>query len=617
MKYLLCVLSLVIPSSLLAYENVVFPEDAVVNVKTAFGAKGDGVTDDTEALKKALDEVRMSTIYFPNGTYLISDSIGHFDAKPHGRKRFMNLQGQSRDGVIIRLRDNTPGFTDADTPKIVVSTYHGKSTNDAMSTNVRDLTIDVGSGNAGAVALRYMTNNYGSCARVTLKSSDPEGAGFIGLDMRQSQNGPGLVQHIFIDGFDYGIQSENTFSLVYEHIKMRNQRVLGYRNNRSRVTMRAIDFEGTVPFLENVKSAQMTLIEAKLVGQGNAKSVPAITVNNGKITLRDIQQTGFDATLVWPAKNGRIEGPIREWSGHTPVTLFEQKPASLRLPIRETPVVPWETDQSKWIAAPETGDITAELQRRIDEGVAQKKTTLYFPKTAKDPLISAPIRIHGTIRRIIGMNAVIKVKDKTGAFEKGQAVFTFSNIKAPVIQVERFFAIARKVPPSVHIFDNQSRAAVVLSNMNCRATVKKPAPGKTWYLEDFCPYRQNTFTVAKGEKVWARQFNPESPKAVMVHANGGFMWILGLKTEGRATHVLAENGAEVEVLGGVSYQSWGGQPLNPPMFICKDARLSVSAGIYHHKLPFDTVIQETYRGTTKTLVRQDLPGHIGLFRSAK
>ncbi|NJM15432.1 MAG: hypothetical protein HC896_08705 [Bacteroidales bacterium] len=63
-----------------AQENFVFPSNAgIVNVKTEFGAVGDGVTDDTEAIQNAINvrKFTLHTLYFPNGTYLVSKpSIG-------------------------------------------------------------------------------------------------------------------------------------------------------------------------------------------------------------------------------------------------------------------------------------------------------------------------------------------------------------------------------------------------------------------------------------------------------------------------------------------------------------------------------------------------------------
>lgn len=49
------------------------PEDWV-NVKD-FGAKGDGITDDTQAIQNAINTEATNTIYFPNGNYLILSQL--------------------------------------------------------------------------------------------------------------------------------------------------------------------------------------------------------------------------------------------------------------------------------------------------------------------------------------------------------------------------------------------------------------------------------------------------------------------------------------------------------------------------------------------------------------
>lgn len=50
----------------------------IINVKD-FGAKGDGVTDDTEAIQAALDTGK--SIYIPNGTYKISQTLNVYDGQ--------------------------------------------------------------------------------------------------------------------------------------------------------------------------------------------------------------------------------------------------------------------------------------------------------------------------------------------------------------------------------------------------------------------------------------------------------------------------------------------------------------------------------------------------------
>jgi polygalacturonase len=47
----------------------------VVNVRD-YGAKGDGSTDDTEAVQRAFSDLRVGdTLYFPAGTYLITSTL--------------------------------------------------------------------------------------------------------------------------------------------------------------------------------------------------------------------------------------------------------------------------------------------------------------------------------------------------------------------------------------------------------------------------------------------------------------------------------------------------------------------------------------------------------------
>lgn len=61
------------------YADHVYTDD-YVNVKQ-FGAKGDGVTDDTEAIQAAVSS-HPSTLYFPDGDYLISSTIEHSTEYP-------------------------------------------------------------------------------------------------------------------------------------------------------------------------------------------------------------------------------------------------------------------------------------------------------------------------------------------------------------------------------------------------------------------------------------------------------------------------------------------------------------------------------------------------------
>ena len=102
----------------------------------------------------------------------------------------------------------------------------------------------------------------------------------------------------------------------------------------------------------------------------------------------------------------------------------------------------------------------------------------------------------------------------------------------------------------------------------------------------------------------------------MIDVDGGQLWILGLKTEGRATHLRAHDQANVEIISGVAYQSWGGQTLDPPMFIIKESNVSVTLGFYHHKTPFSVIVEETAGEISRMLKRDELKNyHLPLYRA--
>jgi len=79
------------------------------------GAKGDGVTDDTSAIQKAIDEHQ--TIYIPIGRYLVSDTI-------HLRPDTV-LIGLHPSATQFDLADSAPKFQGPDAPKALLEAPQG------------------------------------------------------------------------------------------------------------------------------------------------------------------------------------------------------------------------------------------------------------------------------------------------------------------------------------------------------------------------------------------------------------------------------------------------------------------------------------------------------------
>jgi len=184
-----------------AAERCVFPNDpSVLDVKRDFGAKGDGVTDDTAALQAGIEASSnrgkggsTKILYLPNGIYrvtsnlLVKAAVGPW------------VYGESRDGVVIRLAD---GVT---TNVMAVLRTHPSDTKatsaDFFMRNFRNLTIDVGR-NPHADGVRWYGNNSSVLKNVRVIGAGKVGinAGFLG------QNGPSLVQEALVEGaFETGV----------------------------------------------------------------------------------------------------------------------------------------------------------------------------------------------------------------------------------------------------------------------------------------------------------------------------------------------------------------------------------------------------------------------------
>jgi len=90
------------------------PMDTWTNIRT-LGARGDGATDDTEAIRKAIAEHK--AIYFPSGQYRVTDTIV---LRPD-----TVLIGLHPSVTRIVLQDGTPAFQGVGSPKPLLETPQG------------------------------------------------------------------------------------------------------------------------------------------------------------------------------------------------------------------------------------------------------------------------------------------------------------------------------------------------------------------------------------------------------------------------------------------------------------------------------------------------------------
>lgn len=605
------------------------PDSGMVNVKTDFGAKGDGVTDDTAAIQQAISSTvhhpntGARIVYFPAGTYLVSQPVLEKDLKGEWDS-LLTLQGENRATTMIKLSDNNPQYQNNRAPVDVVTlaSQHGGrfgGGNQAFDNNIFDMTIDVGRGNPGAVALDFMGNNYCALRNVTLQSSDPNGAGAIGLDMQRYATGPCLVKNAVINGFDYGMKiANNEYSITFEGLYLLHQRMAGIFNANNVLEIRHLLSQNSVPAIVNKNAAGLiTLLDSLLLG---GSSQAAAIQNAGTLYARNIKSSGYASVL-----EGMPGSTIAEYDSGPVVSQFGSKGLSLNLPIEETPYFE-DTNLANWKSVVAFGadpegrnDSAAGIQAAIDSGA----TTVYFPTGVYET--SRTIFLRGNVRMLEGFDASLN--------PRGQ-VFQDPSNPAPLLQIDsgaadvtidhfRLAAYYRAPSPGViGLLQNSSRPVVlrdsIIGPSNLIAYQNTRQGSGTLFVENVTA---RPWKILFPQNVFARQINPEG-NMIKIANSGGNLWILGLKTEGTGTNVETEGGGATELLGGLMYPVGQVAP-DTPDFVVQDSRASFiyAVSAYAANKNFTVQVAETQHGITKNLPTSSLPSRglgtmVPLYRSA-
>ncbi len=593
-----------------APNGVVFPEYAgVLNVRDArFGAKGDGVSDDTSAIQKALTEGLGThrVVYLPDGVYLVSDTLKWQNAANAGDKvqgwgPFLQLQGQSRGKTIIRLKENAPGFDKEDAPKAVLQTgssgAHGGKTyqngegNEAFENHIRDFSVDTGTKNAGAVGIDYQASNCGAMRHVSIK-----GKGFCGIALTRRDNGPGLVKDVSIEGFRFGLRtSQEIAHFTLEDVTLRGQSEAGIWMRDSIVAARHITSQNSVPAIQMAGVSLLALFDSQLSGEGAAAIVCQGT--EPRLYVRDLKTTGYDGSI---RRRGKVEASqLAQWSSDAPMGNANGA-LSLNLPVRDTPE--WEdSDPNNWAdaGAPSGQDDTAQVQRALDAG---KSTVLlrFGRYRIRQTLLVPP-----NVKRVFGVGAEIDVPETlpnaaplwrlTGGKAGDQTIFDRLSLGG---QAEWLFEHA------------DARTLVVRDITSfARSFLKNTRGAGPLFIEDVAGAG---FHFAPGTQIWARQWNLEGqgqPKAIN---DGATLWSLGSKHESAETILENKNGAKSEMWGGFAYTF--GADANRPAYINTDANLVVqSAGTTYMGANgyFDLLVKDTHNGQTSEVRRAQAVGRGG------
>jgi Pectate lyase superfamily protein len=573
-----------------AYEppEVRFPADAgMINVKTEFGAQGDGHSDDTAAIRAAIEGpgAQVRVLYFPKGTYLVSNTLNWLHADKTWRSE-LAFQGENERDTVIRLKNHAPSYQDPGAPKAVIrpgsiDPYNQKdgSGNNGVSNYIFDLTVDTGSGNPGAIGIDYLGNNFCGLENVTIRTSDPQKRGVAGLEMTRKYVGPCYYRRLTVTGFDTGIvTADSEYSHTLEHVALSDQRVVGIENSSNVLSIRDLKSQNSVPALRNkTPLGLVTLIDSNLTGGAGAN---AAIENEGGIFLRRVSVSGYSVSLK-DHGGVTLTGAIKEFASPRAKSDAENLAGSLDLAVEEAPEGA-NPEPSAWLSvvaegADSTGrrDSTQAIQSALDSDAP----VVYFPVGVYQ--ITDTINIRKGTKRLLGPSATLVPHS---------AKFADAQNPAPVLRFESQTAdlaieglafgnwMMKFYPGAVMIEDASPRtltlrhthmegdyhAAYATGNGGTGRVFIEDVGGGPWFFHG-------------PQKIWARQLDMESlgEKAVI---DGAQLWVMGVKTERPGTVIRAVNGAALEVLGGLLY------PLEklPPdqaAFVIHDARASLTYAV--------------------------------------
>ncbi len=570
---LLCALS--VSAGVVRAES--FPQDAGILDVRAFGARGNGQDDDTAAFLRAISASGEDTgttfwqdriVYVPDGVYRISAPL----VKRYQTGKFgsgLILLGESRERTILRLLDQAPGYGDPEHPKAVVFTtsklHDGTATsggkdydglgegNDAYMNFIENMTIDVGEGNPGAVAIDFLGNNIGAIRNVTLQAKP--GSGAIGLSMTRKWPGPTLVQNLTVRGFGIGIATAQTeYGLTFEHIRLYDQTRMAIRNDRNALAIRDLEVRGPLPAIVNGGKESFLAIDD---GRSDARDPAAFIRNEGVAALRQV-------VLAGQPSSGVLSGPD-QWT--------QRPPPAWRPAMADPPPVPAATPDT-WVSPARfgaTGDPEQDATDALRQALSSGAAVLYLPHGTY--AIRDGIAIPASLRRIVGMNSTLKVVGRRppGFSRDGGMIRIASD--GPPVSIERLAFDNSYLGDQLAIEVSGARDVTIRDVISAGVTLldRKPTGGRI-FLEDVCCGRMQ---IAGREPVFARQFDTEGD-GVRIANNGSPLAILGLKTEGVCTIVDNAMGAHTDIFGGLVYVVRDGPGAAIPAFRNSASWLSAS-----------------------------------------
>ena len=572
-------------------------------------------------------EIRqLPTIYLPNGTYLVSDTVSytlselhncmyHYTSGGFECNTSIRIMGQSREGTVIKLRDGCKGF-EYGQERAVVSFMRGGRSNVAVSNYLENLTVDVGAGNPGAVGVVFFANNSGAIRNVTVKSSDPDGAGASGILIKNELHSACNVYNCHVHGFSVGIDVR-TFRTVahFENIRLTDQTKYGIMAGNTAVQFIGVESCGNVPVLcmsENNSNCHAVLVNAELHSDGTDYAAVKKEVG-GCLFMRNVHTGGFSYALEenWFERT-LPDGYIKEYSSAGVYTVFDGKAESLGLTVADVPdtirrpVREWRSVNSFGAAGDGVTDDTESIRRAFASGAA----VIYFEQGKY--LITEPIDIPATVEHIHFMFSDIVAGEELSQMAD-DGIFRIIGESEKCLLIEKLLAW-ESCAGHMRMFRHDSKREVLFRDVHtqtCAMYFNTVGGARVHFENCACTvgnkqkYGHIPAFSFKGQTVWCHSVNPERSMTETENI-GGTLWWSGFKTEQEGHINVTREGGVTEILGGVAAVGTGSER---PLILNDGSDISAifATSGYHEYSSYPVAVKEIRNGKSGVISAEELP----------